>query len=142
MNDDAFLTALVSAHMPCGIYEIECPRCMHRCHLVQDCVYCGGNWMIPLNKIAVRWMEAELVAAARGDRPEWMVNGIYHLYDTATQDIDRWLVCEHGVFWISEERYLVAKMQHEEAMVKLIAAAKKDKSGFVGFFKKVFRGEQ
>jgi hypothetical protein len=106
-------------------FEIECPRCCVRCQMIDDCVYCGGQWMIPLSKISPRWLESEFVVASRGDRPEWMSNGLYHLRDQHTGDCDRWLVCEQGIYWISEPRYFGAiermkSRREESAVVKMI----------------------
>ncbi len=99
---------LLEAYVAECVHEIECPRCVSRSELTDDCPYCGGRWMIPLGRIKHEWLDSEFAAAAHGDRPEWMHNGLYHVVDQCSGDVDRWLVSHYGVWWVSREDYLAA----------------------------------
>lgn len=118
---DAQRQILLEAYLKEAVHEIECPRCIRYSQLMDDCPYCGGVWMIPLARIAYQWIERELAAASSGDRPEWLRNGLYHVVDTSSGDIDRWLVSEHGIWYVTREEYLAAwerrKSRREESAV-------------------------
>lgn len=132
MSDDQF-RLLVDRYLAEPVHEIKCPRCSRSTMHVDDCVYCGGTWMIPLARIKPRWMELELAVASRGDRPEWMTNGIYHLVDSCSGEITRWLVSDPVIWYLSPEQYFSAWERRK---------SRREESAVMKFAKKIFGGEE
>lgn len=132
MSDDQF-GLLVDRFISEPVHEIECPRCSKSSIYVDDCVYCGGMWMIPLSRIQTNWMELQLVLASRGDRPQWMASGIYHLIDPHTNEITRWLVSDAVVCYLSPEQYFAAWERRKK---------RREESAVMKFAKKIFNGDK
>jgi hypothetical protein len=123
---------LLESYVGQPVYEIECPRCIRRSDLVDDCACCGGRWMIPLAKIKHEWLDQEFGAAVHGDRPEWMHHGLYHIVDQCSGEIDRWLVSHYGVWYVTREEYFAAWEGRK---------TRREHTAFVKFAKKIW-GEQ